>query len=96
MRVWGYNGSGALGNGTNVDEWEPIPVAGLTSVTVVGAGDYWTHAGLNIGDLWAWGQNGAGQLGDGTTVEQRMPVQVMGLADVTSIEGGDSFTIALK
>jgi alpha-tubulin suppressor-like RCC1 family protein len=74
-------GSGAapFGNGTGLDEPEPVQVPGLSGVAAVAAGAMHSVALLDDGTLWAWGFNWQGQLGDGTTTSAPTPVQVVGL-----------------
>ena len=95
IRVWGYNGTGALCNGTNVDEREPIPVQGLSNISAIGAGDNNTFAINSGGTIYGWG---SAPLGDGTTVESRDPIDVTaasGLSNIAAITGGDSFAVAI-
>ena len=77
--VWtcGNNSDGQLGNSDITGTSQSIPQAtGLTSVTVVSAGNQDTVAVKSDGTLWAWGNNANGQLGDKTTIDKSSPVQV--------------------
>lgn len=95
--AWGDNFYGQLGDGTNSNSrYTPVQAVGLTGVTVIEAGQYYSFALKNDGTVWAWGSNNSGQLGDGTTTNRYTPVQVSGLTGVTSIKGGFFHTIALK
>ncbi len=78
--AWGYNYSGQLGNGNNVDQTRPVlvdlsPFNGAVPQTIWG-GNFHTLALDDQGRLWAWGYNSYGQLGDGTTIGRSKPVQV--------------------
>jgi len=71
--TWGDNGSGQLGDGTNVDRYTPVQVIDeedttgfLTGVAAVAAGGGHTIALKENGTVWTWGYNYYGQLGDGT------------------------------
>jgi alpha-tubulin suppressor-like RCC1 family protein len=60
---WGFNETGAVGDGTRVDRNLPTPVVGGHSFKSVAAGA--THAcGLtSAAEIWCWGSNSVGQLG---------------------------------
>ena len=95
--AWGYNGYGALGDGTTTDKVTPFPGGGsLTGLVDVAAGQYHSAALRNDGTVWAWGYNAYGQLGDGTTTGKTTPVQVILLSGVIEIAAGENHTMALK
>jgi alpha-tubulin suppressor-like RCC1 family protein len=76
---WGWNGYGALGDGTNTDSPTPVQVVGLASgVGAITAGELHSCAVTGAGRMACWGYNSYGQLGDGTETSRRAP------ADVTS------------
>ena len=94
---WGYNGWGALGDGTMVDRSLPGPVSGLTSgVVQVVAGATDALAITSGGIVWAWGSNGYGQLGDGTLTDHDTPEQVAGLFGVRQVAASDDHSMALR
>jgi hypothetical protein len=73
--TWGGNSGGQLGDGTAIDRFAPVQVAGLTDVTaIVGSGSH-SLALRSDGTLWAWGTSSRGQLGDGTTARRLAPVK---------------------
>jgi len=64
--AWGYNGEGAVGDGTTEDRWEPVAVKGLSGVVKVAAGSNCSLAILKDGTVRVWGSNYTGLLLDGT------------------------------
>jgi len=64
----GYNGLGALGDGTTVSREFGAHVSGMSmGVTRITAGLYHSCGLTSEGGVKCWGNNGNGQLGDGTT-----------------------------
>ncbi|NJK43845.1 MAG: hypothetical protein HC933_05765 [Pleurocapsa sp. SU_196_0] len=52
MLSWGLNGSGQLGNGTNVDQSIPTPVNGATNIIAIAAGGAHSLALRASGEVW--------------------------------------------
>jgi alpha-tubulin suppressor-like RCC1 family protein len=103
--VWAYgeNGSGQLGDGTDVDKNNPTRLSALSGVVSVVAGTNHTLAVKADGTAWAWGANGYNQLGDGTTTNRLSPVQVKDPSDpsgfltgVVRVAAGERYSMALK
>lgn len=44
VTAWGYNGDGALGDGTEEERSTPVPVSGLSGVSGISANDYTSYA----------------------------------------------------
>ncbi|WP_379316564.1 RCC1 domain-containing protein [Paenibacillus puldeungensis] len=108
---WGYNASGQLGNGQNGTGAISVPeqVYGpegenqLADIKAIAAGDNFTIALTNSGNVLSWGQNSKYQLGNGTSVDySNIPVRVLeepeGLpfGDVKAIAAGWEYAVALK
>ena len=96
VRAWGRNNSGALGDGTTVQQLRPVVVNGLSGVISLATGVLHSTALTADGQVWAWGWNNAGQLGDGTFTDRALPGLVPGVTGVVYVgTGGDNVT-ALK
>lgn len=65
VMAWGYNGQGALGDGTTEDRWEPVAVTGLQGAVKVAAGSNCSLAILKDGTVRVWGSNYTGLLLEG-------------------------------
>lgn len=95
---WGYNGYGAVGNGTTTDNITvPTPVAVPAGVSFVSvqAGVRHTCGIASSGAAYCWGEGGEGQLGNGTNSESRVPTQVASASVLVQISAGNEFTCAL-
>ncbi len=101
VSAWGYNGYGAIGNGTFSSEGcicvdTPVPVVGLSEVTeAVGGRETHALAVLADGTAKSWGDNAYGQLGTGTTSNRYLPGAVAGLTNVVAVAGGEFHSLAL-
>ena len=97
--AWGSNGSGQLGDGTNITSSVPVVVQAPPGVrfTAIAAGDYHSLGLGSDGVLYAWGYNNAGQLGVGSTTNSNIPVAVPAPPGTTYTEfaAGAGHTVAL-
>jgi alpha-tubulin suppressor-like RCC1 family protein len=101
LQCWGYNRSGAVGDGST--EWvrlAPVPVAGAHAARWVAVGGGHACAIDLAGKGWCWGSGGFGQLGDGTTfgigANQLSPVAVQDLgAEAWMVAAGRHHSCAL-
>ena len=76
---WGSNAYGQLGNGTTNAQMLPQPVSlpsGVTSWSAIAAGDGFSLAIGNNGNVYAWGRNNLGQLGNTTITNSAVPIRV--------------------
>jgi alpha-tubulin suppressor-like RCC1 family protein len=68
---WGYNGRGALGDGTTIDSWVPVRVSGellgknVTRISTNSYGPQASTCAVAEGKAYCWGVTTYGQLGDG-------------------------------
>jgi alpha-tubulin suppressor-like RCC1 family protein len=85
---WGDNTFGQLGDGTTVDAFAPVPVAGGLTFASLNAGENHTCGITPGGVAYCWGQNTSGQLGNGTTTSSSSPVAVGGGLSFGSISAG--------
>jgi hypothetical protein len=83
-KCWGYNYSGALGDGTGNNSSTPVDVVGMISgVSTINTGALHTCALTTSGRVKCWGENYYGQLGDGTTIDRLVPVDVVGFGETS-------------
>lgn len=55
LYCWGYNGRGALGDGTRVSQENPTRIGGATTWTAITAGAFTCGLRTSSGDLYCWG-----------------------------------------
>jgi alpha-tubulin suppressor-like RCC1 family protein len=98
--AWGLNGNffenngfGQLGDGRRASSDVPVTVLGLSDVTSVSAGGFFSLALLSNGTVMSWGEGG--ELGDGSPSSSDVPVMVSGLSGVAAISAGYSESLAL-
>ena len=103
--TWGYNGDGALGDGTTNNNTQHGPlkstpvqtISGGTNWKMVSAGNRHMMAIKTDGTLWSWGMNGEGQVGDGTKVDKSSPVQIYnGGTNWKTISSGTGTSLAIR
>ena len=79
--LWGYGGTGALGDNTRINRSSPVQtISRGTNWKSVSA--YMNTIGIKTdGTLWTWGRNVFGELGSGTTAYRSSPAQVGSLTN---------------
>jgi alpha-tubulin suppressor-like RCC1 family protein len=86
--------AGASAEREVVQELEaPAALAGIKSIT---AGNSYTLALTEAGEVYVWGLNDHGQLGLGDTENRLTPTRVPGLTKVKAIVAGNFYTLALS
>ena len=97
LKAWGDNQYGQLGTGGTSSSTTAVDVtAGLSAVTSVSAGGYFTCA-IAAGALYCWGDNAFGQLGLGSTAGKVTPQPLPGMGSgVTAIALGRLHSCAVK
>jgi alpha-tubulin suppressor-like RCC1 family protein len=107
VQCWGSNTQGELGTGlftgpetcdTHPCSPVPVPVTGLSNVTMISVGglaDVVCAVKVD-GSVWCWGSNMYSQLGQPSTVTQlASPVQITGISRAVAVSVGYSSVCAL-
>lgn len=76
MWAWGFNGNGAIGDGTSTTRILPVQIGTALNWKTVATGFDSTYATKTDGTIWSWGYNNAGKLGIGTTDKSFVPIQI--------------------
>lgn len=100
---WGYDGSGALGDGASEPRCngdfecspEPLAVAGDLEFSAIDTGIEHTCGLATDGVAYCWGWGAEGQLGTGDTADRAEPAQVAGGLTFASISAGRDHTCAI-
>lgn len=74
---WGYNGSGALGDGSTTDRAQPVQVSGGQRYSALRTGLHHSCGTVMDGTVRCWGYNRYGQLGDGSRDNRSLPQEVL-------------------
>ena len=97
VQCWGDNTNGQLGNNSTTQSGLPVDVSDttgtdtLSDVYDVAAGQQFSCALDNSGNVYCWGNNTSGQLGDTTTTNRLIPVEVTGVGGTGVLSDIDSF-----
>ena len=84
---WGQNGNGNLGDGSFLNQGDPVQVVLAGTATMIAAGGSTTCAALSDNSLKCWGKGSSGQIGNGAALLSN------GTPVFTSLVP-DSFTVA--
>jgi alpha-tubulin suppressor-like RCC1 family protein len=103
VHAWGNNGSGQLGNNTNINLAVPMLIAygsiQALSIVAITCGDIHSVALDSVGKVHTWGGNGNGQLGNSTIIDSKIPIAVtfgsIGTLSITAVACGGYHTVAL-
>jgi len=104
--VWGFNGGGRLGAGTNTNSNVPVAVdtSGVLAgrdIVQISAGGHSSLALDSYGNIFAWGSNWFGELGNGVgTGSSNVPVAVdmsgvLAGRDIIQVETAGNSSLAL-
>ncbi|KAL9265244.1 Ultraviolet-B receptor UVR8-like protein [Drosera capensis] len=98
--AWGNNEYGQLGTGDTQPRSQPIPVEGLSGLTLVdiAAGGWHSTALTKVGEVYGWGRGEHGRLGFGDDKTSKMvpqKVQLLSGEDVVQVSCGGTHSVAL-
>jgi alpha-tubulin suppressor-like RCC1 family protein len=86
--VWGSNATQVLGDGTNIDRLEPVPIAALTGAIKLTIGASNGLALKRDGSVWSWGTCTSGCLGrEGGPA----PAQIPNLTNIVELVAPSSY-----
>jgi alpha-tubulin suppressor-like RCC1 family protein len=73
---WGYNETGARGDGTTAGGYSPVPVGGGHAFAMVITGGFHSCGRTTASRGYCWGSNFYGSLGDGTRIDRLLPTAI--------------------
>ena len=94
--AWGANGSGQLGNGTQVNSNKPVQVTNISGVVSMAAGVAHSLAIKADGTILSWGSNAEGALGDPSQGTRLTPGQIPGLQGIVQVAAGYNHSLAVS
>lgn len=95
LSSFGSNSVGQLGDGTNIDRFSPVTMAGLSGIETIAAGAHHTLALDAAGTVWTCGFNNAGQLGDDSYTNRWLAVP-SAMTQAMAIAAGEHHSLALR
>jgi alpha-tubulin suppressor-like RCC1 family protein len=94
---WGFNSSGANGDGGARDNLTPVSVQGQKKTFCkIASGNGVSLSIDNYGRLWAWGFNSNGQIGDSSAVPKRTPTRVCNTRTFCEVKGANNHVLAIE
>lgn len=96
VRSCGRNKWGQLGDGTTIDSWELVSIAGLEEIVNLAHGGHHSLAIASDGTLFGWGRNKEGELCAAPDNASVTVPQVINIDDVTEAAAGDHHTLLLR
>lgn len=91
---WGLNGSGELGDGTQLPRKGPAPIGRLVGAAALAAGRAHSLALMSDGTLLGWGNNALGQT-SGARPLSLGPASVRGVSNAVAIAAGADHSLAV-
>ncbi|XP_027075425.1 ultraviolet-B receptor UVR8 [Coffea arabica] len=100
LMAWGNNEYGQLGTGDTQPRSQPVPVQGLSGLTLVdiAAGGWHSTALTDEGEVYGWGRGEHGRLGFGDDKSSKMVpqrVQLLIWEDIVQVACGGTHSVAL-
>jgi alpha-tubulin suppressor-like RCC1 family protein len=94
---WGFNSSGANGDGAASDNLTPVSVQGQKKTFCkIASGNGVSLSIDNYGRLWAWGFNGNAQIGDNSSIPKRTPTRVCNTRTFCEVKGANNHVLAIE
>ncbi|XP_074308286.1 ultraviolet-B receptor UVR8-like [Silene latifolia] len=98
--AWGNNEYGQLGTGDTQPRSQPIPVQGLSGLTLVdiAAGGWHSTTLTSEGEVYGWGRGEHGRLGFGDDKSSKMlpqKVQLLAGEDIVQVSCGGTHSVAM-
>lgn len=95
----GRNFEGQLGLGSTVTPLAvstPVQVGALSNWSYVSAGENFSVAVNNAGQVFAWGLNSSGQLADNTTINRSSPITIINNTGWRQVDAGREHCLGIR
>ena len=94
--MWGFNGTGQLGDNTTSHRSSPVQIGNNTNWQSINCGAIHSLAIKTDGTLWGWGYSLHGELGNNQNVHRSSPVQVGADSSWAVASAGQYLSAAIK